>query len=141
MSQMPPSSGSYTPPSGGGSYTPPPSRPPGGGAPSSSGDRNLMLVLSYLWLASLIPLFTKKDDAEIQWHAKNGLALAVADIVANIVLYIISNIPVLGCGALIGYCVVGIGYVVLIIVCIMKAVNGQRLRIPLVTDMAEKINL
>jgi uncharacterized membrane protein len=131
MSQMPPSSGSYTPP---------PSRPPGGSTPSSS-DRNLMLVLSYLWLASLIPLFTKKDDAEIQWHAKNGLALAIADIVANIVLYIISNIPVLGCGALIGYCVVGVGYVVLIIVCIMKAVNGQRLRIPLVSDMAEKINL
>ena len=40
-----------------------------------------MLVLSYLWLASLIPLFTKKDDSEIQWHAKNGLALAIADIV------------------------------------------------------------
>ena len=133
MSQMPPSSGSYTPP---------PSRPAGGGgAPSSSGDRNLMLVLSYLWLASLIPLFTKKDDPEIQWHAKNGLALAIADIVANIVLYIISNIPVLGCGALIGYCIVGVGYLVLIIVCIMKAVNGQRLRIPLVSDMAEKINL
>ncbi|MBV9497217.1 MAG: hypothetical protein JOZ54_23480, partial [Acidobacteria bacterium] len=72
----PPGGGSYTPPPGG-SYPPPP--PPVGGAPSS--DRTIMLVLSYLGILSLIPFFMKKDDAEVQWHAKNGVALFGAEVV------------------------------------------------------------
>ena len=54
------------PPSGGG-YTP---APPAGG-----GDRTLWLILSYLGILSLIPWLAKKDDAEVQWHAENGVAL------------------------------------------------------------------
>ena len=44
--------------------------------PAPSSDRTIMLVLSYLGILALIPLLMKKDDPEVQWHAKNGLALA-----------------------------------------------------------------
>ena len=85
MSEIPPpSGGSYTPPPPPpGSYTPPPP-PPGGsynppppsGVPGS--DRGLMLFLCYFGIFALIPLLTKKEDREVQWHAKNGLVLAIA---------------------------------------------------------------
>src|ERR1700738_3020232 len=81
----------------GGSYTPPP--PSGSAAPGS--DRTLMVVLSYLWILALIPLLTKKDDREIQWHAKNGLVLLGAEIAVWIVFgaigFALRN-SFLGCG-------------------------------------------
>ena len=63
---------SEIPPPPGGGYTPPPA--PAGGAPASS-DRTMMVALSYLWILALIPLLMKKEDKEVQWHAKNGLAI------------------------------------------------------------------
>ena len=64
---------------------PPPPAPPPAPAPSSSGtggssNRGLMIALSYLWLLALIPLLVEKDDAEVQWHAKHGLTLLVAEV-------------------------------------------------------------
>ena len=58
------------PPPPGGSYTPPPPSSPAGGPQSS--ERTIFLVLSYLGILCLIPLLAKKDDPEVQWHAKNG---------------------------------------------------------------------
>ena len=52
---------------------------PGAGTPSSN--RNVMILLSYLWLLALIPLVVEKDDREVQWHAKHGLVLAVAELI------------------------------------------------------------
>ena len=49
-----------------------------GSAPSSN--RNVMILLSYLWLLALVPLLTEKDDKEVQWHAKHGLVLMVAEL-------------------------------------------------------------
>ena len=35
-----------------------------------------MIVLAYFGLLALIPLLMEKEDAEVQWHAKHGLASA-----------------------------------------------------------------
>ncbi len=51
---------------------------PGSSAPSSN--RNVMIVLSYLWLLALIPLVVEKEDREVQWHAKHGLVLTGAEV-------------------------------------------------------------
>lgn len=136
---------SYTPPPPpppGGSYTPPPPPPPGAAAPG--GDRTLMVVLSYLWILALIPLLTKKDDPEVQWHAKNGLALVGAEILIWIVFMIAGFalrgiLATLGCGLAVVECVVWIGFLVLRVMCIVKGVGGQRFRIPVITDFAEKM--
>src|SRR3954462_7288475 len=128
------------PPPGGGSYTPPPPPPPGGAAPQSS-DRTVMLVLSYLGILCLIPLLTKKDDPEVQWHAKNGTALFGAEVIVviiRIMLFFI-NIPFLTCGLAVVFCVIWLGFLALSIICIMKAVKGERFRIPVLTDFAEKM--
>ncbi len=140
MSETP----SYTPPPPppGGSYTPPPPPPPVAAAPG--GDRTLMVVLSYLWILALIPMLTKKDDREVQWHAKNGLALIGAEIVLWIVFMIAgfalrSILATLGCGLAVVECIVWIGFLVIRILCIVKGVGGQRFRIPVITDFAEKM--
>ena len=97
-----------------------------------------MLVLSYLGLFGLIPLLTKKDDPEIQWHAKNGLTLIGAELAWFVLQIVLGFIPVLGCGVHILACGVWLGFVILRIICMVKAVQGQRMRIPIVSDYAEK---
>src|SRR5205823_3807031 len=94
------------PPPPGGSYTPPPPPPPGAPAPNS--DRTIMLVLSYLGILCLIPLLMKKDDPEVQWHAKNGTVLFGAEVVVFIVriMLIFIRIPFLTCGLTLVFCFV-----------------------------------
>ena len=111
---------------------------PGSTAPSSN--RNIMIVLSYLWLLALVPLLTEKNDKEVQWHAKHGIVLMAAEIALWIVVTVIN----IATGVLLG-CLVGIvslfvwlGILVLHIMCIVKGVNGQRLTIPFVSEFADK---
>src|SRR3954447_22526097 len=135
MSDIP----SYTPPPPpppGGSYTPPPPPPPGA-APSS--DRTIMLVLSYLGILALIPLLVKKDDKEVQWHAKNGLGLTVAWILLWIVIAIIERFmpAVVGCGIAVIHCVLALGFLAVVILAIMKALKGERMRFPVISDFAD----
>lgn len=138
------------PPPGGGSYTPPPPPPPGGhGGPSlpppggaAGSDRTIMLILSYAWLLCLIPLFTKKDDSEVQWHAKNGLVMAVVITIIEVLFYIMGRFfPLFTCLVSIVPCTLWIAYVVVSIIAMVKAINGQRFRVPGLTDQAEKLNI
>jgi uncharacterized membrane protein len=100
-----------------------------------------MLVLSYLGILALIPLLTKKDDPEVQWHAKNGLALFIVEIILWIALRIIGgHLPAgIGCGLGMISCVLWLAFLVIWVLCIIKAVQGQRFRIPIITDLAEKM--
>ena len=49
------------------------------------------------------------------------------------------HVPGVGCITGLVGCIVWIGFVAISILCIVKAVNGQRFRIPVITDMAEKM--
>jgi uncharacterized membrane protein len=117
---------------------------PAGGTQSSN--RTVMIVLSYLWILALVPLLTEKQDKEVQWHAKHGIVLMVAELVLWIVLFVvqltITHIPFLGClvaivTGLLGI-VVWLGVLVIHIVCIVKGVNGQRFTLPYISEYADK---
>ena len=135
------------PPPGGGNYTPPPPPPPSGPGvppPGGSTDRTLMLALSYIYFLGIVPLITKKDDREIKWHAMNGLLLFAAYVVVSIVWWILQMFVLdsVGCGlgmivTLIS-CGISIGYIVIFIMAIMKAIRGERMRFPVISDMADK---
>lgn len=114
---------------------------PGSSAPSSN--RNVMILLSYLWLLALIPLVVEKEDREVQWHAKHGLVLAVAElifwVVFQIMLFVIGSIiSVLGCLVGILAPLIALGIVILHIVAIVKGINGQRLIVPGLSQYADK---
>lgn len=150
MSEIPPPTvpPAVPPPPGGGSYSPPPPPPPGGSGYSAppSGDRTLWIVLSYLGILSLIPYFTKKDDPdpEIRWHAKNGLGLFLVEFGVWVIFFALGFFlrgvigAAAGCLGGTVQCLLGIAFLVISIICIIKGVNGQRYRIPVITDFAEK---
>ena len=150
MSEIPPPTvpPATPPPPGGGSYTPPPPPPGGGIGPGGPGgpvssDRSLMIALSYLGILALIPYLTKKDDPdqEVRWHSKNGMGLFIMDIVLWIAFFVIGMVlrnSAIGCGIGVVQCVVWLAILALHIFCLIQAINGKRVRIPVVTDFAEK---
>ncbi|HYH06243.1 MAG TPA: DUF4870 domain-containing protein [Thermoanaerobaculia bacterium] len=102
-----------------------------------------MIVLSYLGILALIPYFMKKDDPdqEVRWHAKNGMGLFVAELIVWAVVFVLSLVlrnSFLGCGLAALNCVMWIAFLAISIIAIVKGINGQRFRIPMITDFAEK---
>jgi uncharacterized membrane protein len=119
------------------SYTPPPPPPPIGTPPigTASPNRGIMLVLSYLWLLALIPFVVEKNDPEVQWHAKHGLVLTVAEFLLWIVIGIVTHvIPFAGCVLWMLWPLLLIFRIFLII----KATNGQRVMIPGISQYANQ---
>lgn len=110
------------------------------GAAPPTNNRNLMILLSYLWLLALIPLVVEKDDRELQWHAKHGLVLAVAELLFwigyQVILFAVPFILgfVLG---LLGL-VIGMGMILFHIFAVIKGINGQRLIVPGVSHYADR---
>jgi len=117
---------------------PPASEPAAEGGGQASSPNNLMLVLSYIWILALIPLLVEKDDANVQWHAKHGLVIFGVEILAWVVLTVISFTGILACLGAIAGLFTWLGFVVLRVACIVKAVNGKRLIIPGVSEYADK---
>lgn len=126
---------------------PPPAAPTEAPAPSAGGtvseNRNLWIVLSYLGLLALIPLLVEKEDSEVQWHAKNGLVLTVAEFAAFIGLWVVIMVV----GAISGGlgCILGlvwpiamVAVLVLHVMCIVKGLNGGRLVVPGISEFADK---
>ena len=111
-----------------------------------SSNRTIMIVLAYLGILALIPLLVEKDDREVQWHAKHGLVLLVAEIAIyitlSILMSIVAHIPVIGCiGGLVGvlvWFVLTIGILIVHVMCIVKGVNGQRFMLPVVSEYANR---
>jgi uncharacterized membrane protein len=114
--------------------------PPPPGATAGGSRDTAMLVLSYLWFLSIIPLVAKKEDREVQWHAKNGLIFAIAYTAIEVVFFIIGHFfPLVGCLVSWIPCLVACGYLVVMILGIVKATSGQRFRLPMLSDYADKM--
>jgi uncharacterized membrane protein len=118
--------------------TTPPPLPTGG---TVSSNRGVMIVLSYLWLLALVPLLVEKEDREVQWHAKHGIVLMIAEIVFWIAVTIVQMAlgTILGCVVGLLSFVVWVGIVVLHIIAIVKGVNGSRLIVPGVSQYADRL--
>ena len=110
---------------------------PGSSAPSSN--RNVMILLSYLWLLALIPLVVEKEDREVQWHAKHGLVLTVAELIFWVAFQILTFVlgSFLGCLVAIFAPIIGLVFVIVHIIAIIKGINGQRLIIPGISQFAD----
>lgn len=113
---------------------PPP--PPSGG--SVSENRSLMIVLAYLWILFLVPLLVEKDDREVQWHGKHGMVLTIAEIILYAVIGILSSLPVVGCVTVFLFPVVGLLFLVVRVLCIIKGTSGERYQVPMLSQYVEK---
>jgi uncharacterized membrane protein len=110
---------------------------------SVSQNRSIMIVLSYLWLLALVPLLVEKEDREVQWHAKHGIVLMVAEVVLWIAIMIVTGVLSVVSGALgcvVSLLTMGLWLAILVIhvVAIVKGVNGGRLLIPGISEYASR---
>ncbi|OIO06763.1 hypothetical protein CO115_01370 [Candidatus Falkowbacteria bacterium CG_4_9_14_3_um_filter_36_9] len=87
-------------------------------------------ALSYLWILFLIPLLTKKNSKFCQFHAKQGLILFIIEIVGGLIFWF----PVFGQILMLALLVVSV-------IGIIKALNGEWWKIPYIYELSKKINL
>lgn len=90
--------------------------------------------LAYLagWLTGLIFLAVEKNDEDMRWHAAQSLTLFGA---VQIVMIILWRIPIIGT---ILNAIIGLGAFILWILLMVKANQGERFRVPVAVDFAEK---
>jgi hypothetical protein len=94
-----------------------------------------MIVLAYLWPLALIPLLIDKQDADVQWHARHGIVLAIAELILLFAYIIVTS--------LVGFRTLGLGCVLTLflifawiavlavhVVAIVKGISGARLIVP-----------
>ena len=127
------------------SYNPPPPPPPSSGGPAGTGyvspNRTIMIVLAYLGILAVIPLVAEKEDKEVQWHAKHGLVLLVAEIIISVILSVLGGIVSFadaGCSGCMASSLFWVVVMIVHILAIVKGVNGQRLIIPGLSDFANR---
>jgi uncharacterized membrane protein len=110
----------------------------------TSPNRGVMIVLAYLWPLALVPLLVEKNDPEVQWHAKHGLVLMIAELIllfGYILMTSIVSLATWGLGCVLSLFLV-FGWVAILalhVVAILKGVNGSRLIIPGLSDYANRL--
>lgn len=113
--------------------------PPAGGTQPSSGqqqpagadakdiqDNKIVALLSYLGILCLIPLLAKKDSKFCQFHAKQGLVMTIACFFVWI--------PIVGW-------LLGVALFIFWVMGIMNVLSGKMAKLPIIGDLAEKINI
>ena len=94
-----------------------------------------MIVLAYLCPLALIPLLIDKQDAEVQWHARHGIVLAIAELIllfAYIIVTSFVGFRTLGLGCVLTLFLIFAWIAVLAVhvVAIVKGISGARLIVP-----------
>ncbi|MFQ5877179.1 MAG: hypothetical protein ACE5JH_05750 [Acidobacteriota bacterium] len=106
-------------------------------------EARIMLVFSYLWVLALVPFMVTKREY-VRWHAKQGLILCgisclvfltvifvgavlgtLSRVFAWVAAFVLVNLVLL--------------YLALALVCVIKAMRGERWAIPFLGDLVEKI--
>ena len=103
-----------------------------------------MIVLAYLWVLALVPFLLEKQDTEVQWHAKHGIVLMIAELVllfAYVTLTSIVSLASLGLGVVLSLFLIfaWIGILGVHVAAILKGINGTRLIIPAVSEYANRL--
>jgi len=108
-------------------------------------ENKLWGILSYISILCLIPLFTKKDNDFVYFHAKQGLVLFIAEIIWYVITSIVSalflkNIVALSIWGVIAT-LVYLGLVILAILGIINVVQDKKKELPLIGKFSEKIKI
>ena len=99
-----------------------------------------LLVVSYIAFLGLIPLLARSRDREVRWHAWNGLllfgAIAAVGLAATLIGIVV---PAVSCIYVVAMLIASILYLVIAILAIVKALEGQRLIIPFLSRHATRL--
>ena len=123
---------------------------------SSTGlDENIAALLSYIfgWVSGLIFFLMEKDSRLVRFHAMQSILLNVLAIILIFVVWIATVVMVI-VGAAVGdilgtlftllatliWVVFGIGMLIAVILCLVKAFQGQYFKLPIIGNFAEKFS-
>lgn len=93
-------------------------------------DAQAVTYLSYIGLLFLVPMLVKKESKFAQFHAKQGLVLTIGWFLGSFLYFL------MGLGAL-----VHLFIIILSIVGLINVSKGEMKKLPIVGDIAEKINI
>jgi uncharacterized membrane protein len=88
-------------------------------------DSKLMALLSYFWILSIVMYVIKKDDEFVRFHARQGMVIFGFSL--------LGIIPVLGW-------IIDLIMLAAAIIGAIKAYQGEKYKLPVIGDIAEKIN-
>ncbi len=93
-------------------------------------ENKTIAALSYAWILFLVPLLGKRDSKFAQFHAKQGLILFIIELVAGFFMWF----PIFGQ-------LLMLALVLVSVLGIIKALNGEWWKMPVVYEWSKKINL
>jgi uncharacterized membrane protein len=142
---------------------PPPAASPGSNPPSgttgSGLDPKIAAALSYIWIVGLVFFFIEKENRFVRFHALQSIIFGIANIVIMGVLAVLAVILTfafsLG-GAVIGgglgafvhlfvwliwliFWLLGLIFLIGFVFAAIKAYQGEKFKLPIIGNMAEKI--
>ncbi|MFA5411907.1 MAG: DUF4870 domain-containing protein [Candidatus Micrarchaeia archaeon] len=99
----------------------------------------MLCYLISFWVPLFVLFTDKKNDKFVAFHAYQDLLLTAVTIVYSIVLSIVASVltMVTGIG---GFCVMPLMFLPILVILFMmwKAWQGERYKLPVIGDMAEK---
>lgn len=95
-------------------------------------DNSVMGLLAYLWILWLVPLLAAKDSKFARFHANQGLVLFILEAIGGTVLGCLTWIPYVGIVFTILLSIFGLLCLILMIIGIINAVQGQAKELPLI---------
>ena len=104
----------------------------------------ILLVFGYLGPLSLVSLVASRREF-VKWHAKQGLVLSATLVVVYPILkfvhYILDKWFWEGFGELywIAVWMILVGIVVMMLVCIIRGLEGERFRLPMLGELADRL--
>lgn len=102
---------------------------------NNNGTAKVISILDYIGILWILGLFVEKDDPDVKFHTNQGLVLFLLDVavgVVNLILGFLSWIPVAGwLFGIVGWAL-GVVCLVLMILGIVNAAQGQRKPLPVI---------
>jgi len=77
-------------------------------------------------------------NANVRFHSWQSIFLTIAYIVVHVGFFVPDRIPFIGLMMIPVRLLIGLGFFILWLVVLIKAFNGQRFKIPVIGDLAEK---
>lgn len=112
-------------------------------APELSDQDRLLLLFDYLGPLALFSLLASRKEF-VKWHAKQGLLLSVTlvalAIVAKTLHLLMRRVfwPVFAELYWAGVGLLALGVVLVALLCIVRALEGERFKIPMLGDLADR---
>ena len=94
-----------------------------------------LAAISYIGILVLIPYLTEKNNKFVLFHAKEGLNLFLLSVIAGFASSILVVIPIIGLLLSIIPVAVGIAHLVLAIMGVINAANGEAKELPIINKI------